>query len=83
MKYYAGLDVAMKETFICILNEQGHKIYESSCHTDPQLIYEVQTRLYMEAVLFEIGGSYPILPYQLTLRLRSGEEFIRPIDDIL
>jgi transposase len=40
MKYYAGLDVAMKETFICILREDGEKIYESSCPTDPQHIYE-------------------------------------------
>ena len=40
MKYYAGLDVAMKETFICILSEDGKKIYESKASTDPQLIYE-------------------------------------------
>ena len=28
MKYYAGLDIAMKETFICILSEEGKQIYE-------------------------------------------------------
>lgn len=40
MKYYAGLDVAMKETFMCILREDGERVFESQCPTDPLLIYE-------------------------------------------
>jgi len=40
MKYYAGLDVAMKETFICILSEAGEKVYESHTYTDPKHIYD-------------------------------------------
>jgi hypothetical protein len=40
MKYYAGLDVSMKETFICILSEAGEKVYESHTYTDPQSIYD-------------------------------------------
>ncbi len=39
MKHYAGLDVAMKETFICILSEDGKKVFESKASTDPQPIY--------------------------------------------
>tara|TARA_B100001750_G_scaffold99054_1_gene78469 strand:- start:132 stop:290 length:159 start_codon:yes stop_codon:yes gene_type:complete len=39
MKYYAGLDVAMKVTFLCILKEDGEKIYERSCLSNPQDIY--------------------------------------------
>ncbi len=39
MKYYAGLDVSMKETFICILSEEGEKVYESRSYSDPQAIY--------------------------------------------
>lgn len=39
MKYYAGLDVAMKETFICIVNEEGKRVFESKAPTDPQPIY--------------------------------------------
>jgi hypothetical protein len=27
MRYYAGLDVSMKKTFICILDEEGKKVY--------------------------------------------------------
>lgn len=40
MKYYAGLDVSMKETFICILSEEGQKIFESQVYTDPRVIYD-------------------------------------------
>jgi transposase len=38
MKYYAGLDVSMKETFLCIVDEKGKKYYETSLSTDPSLI---------------------------------------------
>lgn len=27
MRYYAGLDVSMKETFICIVDEEGERVY--------------------------------------------------------
>jgi transposase len=40
MKYYAGLDVSMKETFICILDEEGKRVYESQAYTDPKHIYD-------------------------------------------
>lgn len=40
MKYYAGLDVAMKETFICIVNEEGERVFESKATTDPFPLYE-------------------------------------------
>lgn len=58
MKYYAGLDVAMKETFICILREDGEKIYESSCSTDPQFIYEELAKggVELEKVGLETGS---------------------------
>ena len=44
MKYYAGLDVAMKETFICILDEEGQKVYESRAYSDPKPIYDELTK---------------------------------------
>ena len=40
MKYYVGLDVAMKETFMCVVNEEGKRIFESKAPTDPQAIYD-------------------------------------------
>lgn len=58
MKYYAGLDVAMKETFICILREDGEKIYENSCSTDPHLIHEELSKggIKLEKVGLETGS---------------------------
>ena len=58
MKYYAGLDVAMKETFICILSEEGTKVFESKCSTDPQLIYEELAKgdVELEKVGLETGS---------------------------
>ena len=40
MKYYAGLDVAMRETFICIMREDGKIMQQSQTHTDPKSINE-------------------------------------------
>ena len=40
MRYYAGLDVAMKETFICIVNEEGKRVYEGKAFSDPLPIFE-------------------------------------------
>lgn len=40
MKYYVGLDVSMKETFICIEDELGKVIHQSQVKTDPELIEE-------------------------------------------
>ena len=40
MKYYAGLDVSMKETFICVLDEEGRKVYESHVYSEPKCIYD-------------------------------------------
>ena len=38
MKYYTGLDVAMKETFVCILDEKGNKVYETTASSTPAAI---------------------------------------------
>lgn len=35
MKYQVGLDVSMKKTSVCIVNEQGKIAYESEVKTDP------------------------------------------------
>ena len=40
MKHYAGLDVARKETFMCVVDEEGKRIFESKAVTDPQTIYD-------------------------------------------
>lgn len=40
MKHYVGLDVSMKDTFICIVNERGENIYHGCVKTEPDLIAE-------------------------------------------
>ena len=58
MKYYAGLDVAMKETFICVLSEEGERIFESKSPTDPQPIYDelAKSGVELEKVGLESGS---------------------------
>jgi transposase len=40
MKHYVGLDVAMKETFMCVVDEEGKRVFESKAPTGPQTIYD-------------------------------------------
>ena len=44
MNYYIGLDVSMKTTFICILDESGKIIHEGFEKTDPHLIADYLKR---------------------------------------
>jgi transposase len=39
MKYYAGLDVSMKTTSICIVNQEKKIVFESEVPTDPNTIF--------------------------------------------
>lgn len=38
MKYYAGLDVSMKETSVAIVDCEGKIVFETVCETDPETI---------------------------------------------
>jgi hypothetical protein len=35
MKYYAELHVAMKETFMCVVDEEENRVFESKATTSP------------------------------------------------
>jgi transposase len=63
MKHYIGLDVAMKRTFICVLNEQGKVVHEGSENTDPHLIADYLSKIGIEemTVGFESGSLTPYL----------------------
>ena len=37
-KTYAGLDVSLKETAVCIVDDGGKIVFESKVQSDPQLI---------------------------------------------
>ena len=38
MKHFVGLDVSMKKTSVCIVNEQAKIVHESEVKTDPHLL---------------------------------------------
>ena len=65
MKHYIGLDVSMKRTFICVINEQGKMMHEGSESTDPHLIADYLSKLGLEEIVlgFESGS---LTPYLLT-----------------
>lgn len=69
MKYYAGLDVAMKETFICIMREDCKTMYENQAHTNPHSIHEafVESGYDLDKVGLESGN----LSHYLTKGLRD------------
>ena len=58
MEYYAGLDIAMKETFMCIVDEEGERVFESKTPTDPHPIYEELSKsgFKLEKVGLEAGS---------------------------
>jgi len=58
MKHYVGLDVSMKKTSVCIINEQGKIVHESEVKTDPHTLADAieKTGLKVELVGFESGS---------------------------
>ncbi|KAG6558855.1 MULTISPECIES: transposase [Candidatus Rhabdochlamydia] len=58
MKCYIGLDVSMKRTFICVLNEQGKIVHEGSEKTDPYLLADYFSKRDFQEILvgFESGS---------------------------
>jgi hypothetical protein len=40
MEYFAGLDVAMEETSLCVIDQEGKVVLETSVTTDPDAIFE-------------------------------------------
>jgi transposase len=70
MKYYTGLDISMKTTSICVLNQESKKVFEDVVETDPDAIVEAlrKTKLSMEKVAIESGSISHWLMEELTHR---------------
>lgn len=58
MKYYVGLDVSMKNTSICIVDEHGQIVHESTAKTDPHALADAieKTGFKIELIGFESGS---------------------------
>lgn len=58
MKHYTGLDVSMKQTSICIVDEQDNIVFETEVATDPVLIIKaiVETNLEIQLAGLESGS---------------------------
>ena len=68
MEYFAGLDVSMKETSICVVDGKGEILWEGSVLTDPQAIFQALAKFSksLRRVGHEAGALSPWLQPQLT-----------------
>jgi len=71
MKHYAGLDVSMKETFICIEDETGKILTQGKVKTDPDQIAEYLKKF--EVHIEKVGLESGALSHWLTDELRALE----------
>jgi len=71
MSYYAGLDISMKETVICIVNDKGEFVHKGRSKTDPEKIamHLKKTNFNLEKIGIESGS----LSHWLVNELRSQD----------
>ena len=71
MSYYVGLDISMKETVICIVDEKGKSVHRGRSKTDPEKIafHLDQTKFKIERIGIESGS----LSHWLVEKLRDKE----------
>ncbi len=57
MKHYVGLDVSQQHTAVCVVDQDGKKIWEGKCATDPHAITETlcARRVAIERIGMETG----------------------------
>jgi hypothetical protein len=62
MEYFAGLDVSMEETHICVLDREGVVIHEAKADSRPEAIAdELATAPSCRRIVFETGRMAPML----------------------
>lgn len=67
MDYYAGLDVSMEETHICVVDRDGTVVHETKATSTPEAIASVlQEAPACTRVVFETGRMAPMLHHGLT-----------------
>jgi transposase len=66
MEYFAGLDVSMEETHVCVVTRNGTVIHEAKVPSTPASIAAVLARVpSCQRVLFETGRVAPMLYHGL------------------
>jgi transposase len=74
MTYYAGLDVSQKETTICIVDEQGRRLWRGTAPTDPEAITEI---LHRHGCDLQVGvETGPMMPWLVHGLRRNGLDVI-------
>jgi transposase len=69
MTHYAGLDVSQKETSICIVDEQGRRLWRGTAPTDPEALAQILCRHGSDLqVGIETGPLMPWLVHELRRR---------------
>jgi transposase len=70
MEYFAGLDVAMEETAICVIDREGKVVLETMVTTDPDAIFKVLKpyAAKLRRVGHEAGSLSPWLQVELKRR---------------
>jgi transposase len=67
MEYFAGLDVSMEETHVCVVTRNGTVIHEAKVPSTPASIAAVLARVpSCQRVLFETGRMAPMLYHGLS-----------------
>jgi len=73
MEYFAGLDVSMEETHICVVDRDGHVVHETKVASTPA---EIDGALLLapacKRVVFETGRMAPMLYHGLHPAARAG-----------
>lgn len=70
MKHYVGLDVSMKETYICIQDKTGEIIHQGRTKTDPYLISEYLKKFQLD--IERVGLESGSLSYWLVEGLKEA-----------
>jgi transposase len=70
MEYFAGLDVAMEETSICVIDQDGKMVFETAVATDPDAIFTALKNHIrrLRRVGHEAGSLSPWLQVELKRR---------------
>ena len=78
MEYFAGLDVSMEETHVCVIDRDGKVILEARTPTVPKAIAATLAKgPTVERVLFETGRMAPTLFHAILSTFRKQPPITR------